>query len=74
MFIAKVEWIDDELNSDFETLLLPAEDWVEAMKQIKEYCQDTLAVIHYLEHWEDILIVDDDLIHDMNSIRNIKRE
>lgn len=74
MFIANVEWIDDELNSDFETLLLPAKDWVEAIKQIKERFQETLAVIHYLEPWLNILVVDDDLIRDMNTIRNIKKE
>ena len=74
MFIANVEWIDDELNSDFDTLLLPARDWVEAVGQIKEYFQEDLAVIHYLEPWENILVVDDDLICDMNTIRNRKRE
>ena len=74
MFITKVEWIDDELNNNFDTLLIPAKDWVEAIKQIEEYYQENLEIIHYLERWEDIVIIDDDSIHDMNIIRNIKRE
>lgn len=74
MFITKVEWIDDELNNNFDTLLIPAKDWVEAIKQIEEYYQENLEIIHYLERWEDIVIIDDDSIHDMNTIRNIKRE
>ena len=74
MFIANVEWIDDELNSDFETLLIPAKDWVEAIKQIEEYFQETLSVIHYLEPWESILVIDDDSINDMKTIKDIKRE
>lgn len=74
MFITNVEWIDDELNSDFETLLIPAKDWVEAIRQIKEYFQETLSVIHYLEPWENILVIDDDSINNMKTIKNIRRE
>ena len=74
MFIAKIEYIDDELNSEFDTILLSATDWIDAMTKIKECYGSDLAIIHYLEAWEDILIVNDYSINDLKRIKCMGKE
>lgn len=68
MFVAKIECVvDDELL--FDTILVGAKSWTEAMERIVNFYQDDLTSVHHLEPWEDIVVIDEDFFHDINIVK-----
>ena len=68
MFVAKIQF-SCEGKLEFDIILISAKTWAEAIEYITNFYQDDLLTIHYLEPWEDIVVIDEDFFHDINIVK-----